>query len=104
MERARKLLGDGPVLRPFHGPEIVVYEEDLGVVRRDEQGGRERGRADHDGQVTGLEAAHRADERAIRLEAPVRRGALRRAPPPGRLAPTGGSRPPAAAGADSGAI
>src|SRR5438094_771193 len=38
--------------------------------------GGERGRADHDGEVAGLEAAHRAHERAVRFEAPMRRGAL----------------------------
>src|SRR6266516_3534512 len=100
LEPAGELLGDGPALRPFNGPEIVVYEEDLGVVRRDKQGGRERGRADHDGQVTGLEAAHRAHERAIRLEAPVRRGALRGAQGAVLLAPAGERRQPQPPGDD----
>src|SRR2546425_1147779 len=82
-----KLLGDGPALGSFDGSEVVIDEEDLGVVRRDEQGGGKRGGADHEGQVAGLEAAHRAHERAIRFEAPVRRGALRRAQRSMLLAP-----------------
>src|SRR6266571_3646700 len=90
LEPAGELLGDGPALRPFNGPEIVVYEEDLGVVRRDKQGGR----------VTGLEAAHRAHERAIRLDAPVRRGALRGAQGAVLLAPAGERRQPQPPGDD----
>src|SRR2546426_6304324 len=87
LEPPGKLLGDGPALGGFDGPEVVIDEEDLGVVRRDEQGGGKRGGADHEGQVARLEAAHGADERAIRFEAPVRGSALRRAQRSMLLAP-----------------
>src|SRR6266550_6304772 len=87
LEPPRELLGDGPAFRAFDGPEVVIDEENLGVVRRDEQRGGKGGGADHEGQVAGLEAAHRADERAIRFEAPVRGGALRRAQRAMLLAP-----------------
>src|SRR6266550_84600 len=87
LEPAGELLAHGSALRPFDGPEVVIHEEDLGVVGRDEQGGGERGGADHDGQVAGLEAAHRADQRAIRFEPPMRRRALRGAQGAVLLAP-----------------
>ena len=54
----------------------MIEQEHLGLVRRDEQGRREGGRAEDDRHVAGLEAAHGADERSVRLEAPVGRRAL----------------------------
>src|SRR5438874_5889576 len=94
LEPAGQLLGDGPALGRLDGAQVVVDQEYLGVVRRDEQRGGERGRADHNGEVAGLEAAHRADERAIRFEAPMRRGALRGAQRAVLLAPAGERRQP----------
>src|SRR5213593_4065769 len=87
LEPAGELLSDRPALRAFDRPEVVIHEKHLGVVRRDEEGRRERRGADYDSQVAGLESAHRAHERAVRFEAPMGRGALRGAQGAVLLAP-----------------
>src|SRR2546422_7673447 len=79
LKPAGQLLAHGAALSGLDRAQVLVEDEDFGVVGGDEEGAGERCGADHDRQVAGLEAPGVADERAVRLEAPVGRLALRRA-------------------------
>src|SRR2546429_7286204 len=65
-------LGDGPALGALDRGQVLVEQEHLRVVGGDEQGDGQRRRADHDTDVAGLEATHRAHQRSVRFQAPVR--------------------------------
>src|SRR6266702_139400 len=94
LEAARELLRDGAALGGFDRPEVLIEQKHLGVVRREEQRRRQGRRAYDQGEVAGLEPPRAAHERAVGLEAPVRRLALRGAQRAVLRAPAGERRQP----------
>src|SRR5438034_157229 len=87
LKAPRELLHHGPALSRLDGTQVVVEQEHLGIVGREEQRRREGGRSHYDHQVSGLEAAGVDDQRAGWLEAPVHGLALGGPQPPVLLAP-----------------
>src|SRR5436305_1083068 len=94
LKPARELLRDGTALGGFDRAEVLIEQEHFGVVRREVQRCRQGRRAQDQGEVAGLEPRRAAHERAVGLEAPVRRLALGGAQRAVLRAPAGERRQP----------